>query len=150
MSSTATQENKVSGDGRGTTVGPYFEPGRQFAWANSDNTHINQHLTGMDQTTLAKYLAGYAQPTEQASASSQTNHLKLNWEQTLELQAKGQNKFQQLLQIEQEFTRDSDCKPKEIISGCKALDEYQKQKSNDKTGSATIVYSTDPTRNEII
>lgn len=147
--------NKVSGDGRGTTVGPYFEPGRQFAWANSDNTHINQHLTGMDQTTLAKYLAGYAQPAEQASASSQANHLKLNWEQTLQFQnaqygPTNPGKFQQLLQIEQEFTRDYDCKPSEIFGGCKALDEYQKLKSNDKTGSATIVYSTDPSRNEII
>lgn len=132
--------NNLTGDGRGTLMGPYFVPGRQFAWANSDNTHINQHLTGMDQTTLAKYLAGYAQPAEQVSTNSQTNHLKLNWEQTLEFQAKGQNKFQQLLQIEQEFTRDSDCKPKEIIGGCKALTEYQELKSNDVTGSATIVY----------
>ncbi|NUF32224.1 hypothetical protein HUN28_18750, partial [Acinetobacter oleivorans] len=34
--------------------------------------------------------------------------------------------------------------------GCQALTEYQKLKSNDKTESAIIVYSTDPTRNEII
>lgn len=41
------------------------------------------------------------------------------------------------------------CKSIEIIGGCKPLTEYQNLKSNDKTGTATIVY--DPTlESEII
>ena len=32
----------------------------------------------------------------------------------------------------------------------KASTEYQELKSNDKTGTATIVYSTDPKKNKII
>lgn len=137
--------NEIGGNGRGTSVGPYFDPGRDFAWASSTNSHINQHLTGMDQSTLAKYLAGYANPSEQATAGSQANHLKLNWQQTLQFQnasytPKNPGKFEKYLQYEQEFTRDSDCKPGEIFGGCKALDEYQKEKSMDVTGSLTIVY----------
>ncbi|MEG1697829.1 MAG: DUF2235 domain-containing protein [Acinetobacter sp.] len=44
--------NKVTGDGRGNKVGPYFDPGRDFAWANDNNSsnRINQHLTVMNAT----------------------------------------------------------------------------------------------------
>jgi len=48
--------------------------------------------------------------------------------------------FARLLKIEQEFARDPECKPKEIFCSCKALTEYQKSKTNDVTGTATIVY----------
>ncbi|MEG1697828.1 MAG: hypothetical protein RR231_12530 [Acinetobacter sp.] len=74
----------------------------------------------------------------------------MNWKDTLQFQAKGQTKFQQFLKYEQQFTTDPDCKPKEVLGGCKALTEYQELKSEDKTKTATIVYSTDLERNEII
>jgi len=48
--------------------------------------------------------------------------------------------FARLLKIAQEFARDPDCKPKEVLGSCHALTEYQKSKTNDVTGTATIVY----------
>ncbi len=55
--------NEIGGNGAGTTVGPYFDPGRDFAWANSSNSvnRVNQHLTGMTAAEANAYLAGYQQ-----------------------------------------------------------------------------------------
>lgn len=133
------------GDGVNSLIGAYFNPGRDFAWANGDNENnrINQHLTGMNTTELKEYLKGYKDPETEAPSGVQVEHLVLNWKDTLEFQAKGQTKFQQFLKYEQQFTSDTDCKSLEIIGGCKPLTKYQKLKSNDKTGDATIVY--DPT-----
>ncbi|WP_087090727.1 phospholipase effector Tle1 domain-containing protein [Acinetobacter pittii] len=139
--------NKVTGDGRGGIVGPYFDPGRDFAWANDNNysNRINQHLTGMSATELAQYTKDYANPSAEAPSGVQVSHLGLNWKDTLQFQnaqliKDSTGKFEQFLKLEQQFTTDADCKSKEVLGGCKALTEYQELKSNDKTGSATIVY----------
>ena len=122
-------------------IGPYFVPGRDFAWANDNSgNRINQHLTGINTTELKEYLKGYKDPETEAPSGVQVEHLVLNWKDTLEFQAKGQTKFQQFFKYEQQFTSDTDCKSIEFLGGCKPLTEYQKLKSNDKTGTATIVY----------
>lgn len=139
--------NEVLGDGRGELLGPYFDPGRDFAWANDDKSvnRINQHLTGMSKAELAQYVKGYANPQAEVQSGAQANHLVLNWKDTLQFQntqynASNLGKFEKLLKLEQRFTTDPNCKSREIIGGCKPLTEYQDLKSNDKTGSATIVY----------
>lgn len=131
----------LGGDGVNSMIGPYFVPGRDFAWANDNSgNRINQHLTGINTTELKEYLKGYKDPETEAPSGVQVEHLVLNWKDTLEFQAKGQTKFQQFFKYEQQFTSDTDCKSIEFLGGCKPLTEYQKLKSNDKTGTATIVY----------
>ena len=139
--------NKVTADGRGGIVGPYFDPGRDFAWANDNKSsnRINQHLTGMSATELAQYTKDYANPSAEAPSGVQVLHLGLNWKDTLLFQNAQYNvsnpgKFERLLKLEQQFTTDPNCKPKEVLGGCQALTEYQKLKSNDATKAATIVY----------
>ncbi len=139
--------NSVMGDGRSSSVGPFFDPGRDFAWANDNNSanRINQHLTGMNTTELAQYRKGYADPEAEAPSGVQVSHLGLNWKDTLKFQnaqynASNLGKFEKFLKLEQQFSTDSNCKPKETIGGCKALTEYQKLKSDDVTKTATIVY----------
>lgn len=194
--------NDVTFNGRSGIVGPYFDPGRDFAWANTWNTNnqVNQHLTGMTAAEASDYLSGYAFSKEQLEKLTKQDvedyltkkqipfsnvkgmdidqmkaylaqnnwfvseiksfpnmpmHLKLNWKDTLDFQNQSlidakTGKFEKFLALEQEFARDPDCKPKEIFGSCKALTEYQELKSNDVTKTATIVYSTDPEKNEII
>ncbi|WP_262382559.1 hypothetical protein [Acinetobacter guerrae] len=142
-----TGNSVLISDGQSGKVGPYFDPGRDFAWANDNNSsnRINQHLTGMNATELAQYLKDYADPKAEAQPNAQAWHLGLNWKVTLQFQnaqynASNPGKFEKLLKLEQQFTTDPNCKPKEVLGGCKALTEFQKLKSNDVTGTATIVY----------
>ena len=71
----------------------------------------------------------------EAPSGVQVSHLGLNWKDTLKFQNAGYDpiknpgKFERLLKLEQQFTTDSDCKPKEALGGCKALTEYQELKS---------------------
>lgn len=143
--------NKVWGSGEGNVLGPFFVPGRDFAWANDrDNNRANQHFTGMTQAELAAQSQGFANPKNETLAGTEINHLVLDWKDTLDFQAKGQEKFQEILKFEKEFSNDPDCKATEIIGSCAALTKYQKLKSKDVEGNQTVLYSTDPKRKETI
>ncbi len=73
-------------------------------------------------------------------------HLKLDWNDTLQFQNANYavtntlGKFEKLLAAEQAFSTNSDCKPKELVGGCKALADYQGLKTEDVTDAITIVY----------
>lgn len=115
-------------------------PGRQFKWASMNPlaTTTTQQYTGMTPEQI--FDAGGA-----PDFNDTVSHLGLNWKDTLQFENEGlikngEGKFEKFLALEQEFARDPDCKPKEVLGSCHALTEYQKSKTNDVTGTATIVY----------
>jgi hypothetical protein len=78
-------------------------------------------------------------------ADTQVNHLKLNWSDTLQFQAVGQQKFQKALTDEQQIQSDINCTS--ILSIlCTPLGNYLGLKSNETEASGK---KRDPTKDKV-